>query len=343
MRIVLIIFILSLSSASIFGQNTKLLTSLKDSIRLNSQLMVNSNNDKMKFVYSDRITNAIKKFTKQEKSINFNMDSLKFVKVLQSKNKRIRIFTWAIPLDDGSYIFKGITQSYIKSHKSYLTTELHDKGANMSRAFGKVLNAKRWYGAYYYKLIQTKRGQKYFYTLLGWRGINKTEQSKVIEIITLRNNGDVVFGYSLFKIKDYEYFKSTPSVKRLIYKYSSLTNMYLDYDYQTIVIKSHKKSKKHKRKTNSNIGFVAQQNNSTPKEKIKTIKDNLIVIDRLAPSSQEVTGFYEFYYPESNIIDALRFENNMWKYYPDIDARNATNPADKKPKRVEYELTPDSR
>jgi hypothetical protein len=340
MRIAFTILVLSLAPLLSFGQNIKLLSSLKDSIQLNSQLMVQSDNDADKLLYSERITKNVEKLIKQEKSIEFNMDSLKLVKVLTSKNKYFRVFTWAIPLTDGTYLFKGISQSYVKSSKSYKISVFKDKGGRMSRAFNKELNSQKWYGAYYYKLIQTKRGKKYFYTLLGWRGIDKTVQSKIVEVATIRNNGDVVFGYNLFKIKGYEYFKSTPSVKRLIFKYSSLTNMYLSYDYQTILLKSKKKTKSKKKKSD-NIGFVAQQRINQPKEKVKTIKDNMIVIDRLEPTSSDVKGFYEFYYPESNIIDALRFENNMWKYYPDIDARNETSPTDKKTKRIDYELTPE--
>lgn len=342
MRKFIVTFFLSISCFLVNGQNNKLLASLRDSIQINSLMMFQANDDIKKNIYSDRISAAVERFIKQEKSIDFNMDSLKLVKVLQSKNKYLRVFTWAVPLSDGTFLFKGIVQSYIKSNKSYKISILEDKGGNISRAFNKELYSDRWYGAYYYKIIQTKRRSKYFYTLLGWRGVDKTIQSKVIEVITIRNNGDVIFGYNLFKIKDYEYFESTPSVKRLIFSYSSLIKMYLDYDYQTIIIKSQKKNTRRRKKSN-NIGFAAQQRTNKPKEKIKTIKDNLIVMDRLSPTSPEVKGFYEFYYPESNIIDALRFENNMWHYYPDIDARNEEMPADKVKKKLNYELTPNSR
>ncbi len=339
MRIALIVLSFCLGSLVTFGQNTMLLASLKDSIQLNSQLMVSSIDDSEKLIYSDRISKNVERFIKQEKSIDYNLDSLKLVKVITSKNKYLRIFTWVVPLNDGTYMFKGISQSYSHSSRSYRISILNDKGDKMSRVYNKQLNYQKWYGAYYYKLIQTKRGKKYFYTLLGWRGIDKTVQSKLVEVVTIRNNGDIVFGYNLFNIKGYEYFESTPSVKRLIYKYSSISKMYLSYDYQTIVIKTKKKHSKTKKKS-KNIGFVAQKRINQPKEKVKNIKDYMIVIDRLEPTSSDVKGFYEFYYPESNIIDALRFENNIWKYYPDIDARNKANPADKKVKKIKYELTP---
>lgn len=320
------------------SQNIQLLNSLKDSINTNAHRMVSAQSDEQKFKYSDRINHFVLKFTEQEKSIKFNMDSLKLVKVLTAKNEYLRIFSWAIPLENGQYTFKGVVQSYSKSKKTYKTSVLTDKTARLSRAYSKTLTADKWYGAYYYHLIHTKRGSKDFYTLLGWKGVNKVKQSKVIEVVSLKSNGDVVFGYNLFSIRNYEYFKKTPSVKRLIFTYSSLTNMYLNYDRQTIVEKSSKKSKRGK-SSKKKPGFNAQTKLETPKEKTKSTKGMMIVMDRLVPTSLELIEFYEFYYPESNIIDALRYEKSTWKYYPDIDARNKEE-TPKPAKKVEYDLTP---
>jgi len=340
MRKSFLYFILILLPVVGSAQNTTLLNNLKDSIKFNALKMISAdNNDDQKKAYSDKVSYYVNKFIKQEKSIDYNMDSLKLVKVLTSDNKRIRVFTWAIPLSNNQFLFKGYVQSYVKAKKYYKTIELKDKSAHMSRAYNKTLNPNKWYGAYYYRIIQTKRGSRFFYTLLGWKGIDKTKQSKIIEVLVARSNGDISFGYNLFKIKDYAYFKKMKSVKRLIFTYSAKGSMFLDYDYQTILVKTKKKTKKKKKK--NNYGFGAQQKLDQPKEKVKTIRDNLIVMDRLEPTSPEVSEFYDFYFPESNIIDALRFERNAWKYYPDIDARNKPNPNDKKKPNVEYNLTPD--
>jgi hypothetical protein len=267
------------------------------------------------------------------------MDSMEVVKVLTSKDQKLRIFTWVIPLGDGEFLFKGLSQSYINSHKEYKISEFTDQTQRLSRAYNRTLSADKWYGAYYYKIIQTSRGSKVFYTLLGWKGVDKTTQAKLVEVVTLRSNGELIFGYGLFNLQGYEYFEKTKSPKRLIFEYSAIGSMYLNYDYQTIVVKTAKKSKKKKNK-NVRPGFNAQAKLSSDKEKVKTFSDNLIVMDRLVPTSMELTEFYEFYYPESNIIDALRFERNVWKYYPDIDARNAATPKPKGKKNVQYDLVP---
>jgi len=320
------------------GQNIELLKQYKDSIKTNALLMMAAPDFNQKKIYSDRIESSVIKLIKQEKSIGFKMDSMSLVKVLTSDNKKIRLFTWVVPKSNNTYVFKGIVQTYNKNKKDYRTIKLVDKTKSISRPYSKILSAKKWYGAYYYKIIQKKRGSKYYYTLLGWKGKDKTVQSKVVEIATIKNNGDISFGYSLFKIKGYDYFKSTPSVKRLIFSYSAKATMYLSYDYQAIILKTYKKSKNKKKKPK--YGFNAQTADVKPNEKIKTIKDNMIVMDRLLPISSELKEFADFYYPESNIIDALRYEKNQWKYYPDIDARSKSSDAAKKPKKIDYNLTP---
>ncbi len=324
------------------AQNTTLLESYKDSIlHYSSELIYKTNSDNRKQELSDKLSNYILRFAKQENSIDFDLSSLKIVKVITSDDKKLRLFTWVVPFSDKAFVYKGIAQSYNSSKKQYGSSKLIDQTDKLGYSVqNKTLNIKRWYGSYYYKIITTKRGKKTFYTVIGWKGISKTIQSKVIEIITLRNNGGITFGYNLFSIKGYEYFaKNRRSSKRLVFKFSSQSNMYIDYDYQTIIIKT-KKGKKNNSSRSSQSGFSAQSGNKKEKVKIKTIKDNMIVLDRLVPTSPQMLEFYDFYYPESNIFDALRWENNVWKYYPDIDARNKEPEEKKNNRKIQYDLIP---
>jgi len=322
------------------AQDLSLLNSYKDSIARLASEMVKVSDDKLKVDISDKISNLVFNITEHAKSINYNFDELKFVKVLTSSDKKFRVFTWVIPFSDKTYAYRGIAQCYNKSKKEYTSYTLTDKGDKLGFAQNKTLDIKKWYGAYYYKMIETKRGSKRFYTLIGWRGISRTVQSKVIEVVTIKNRGNITFGYNIFDIKGYDYFgKGNRSSKRLIFKFSTQGNMYLNYDYQTIIIAS-SKSKKHKRKTNYKPGFNAQSSPEKEKIKTKSIKDNMIVLDRLVPTSPQMKEFYDFYYPESNIIDALLWQKNKWKYYADIDARNKVSNTDKINKKIEYDLVP---
>ena len=63
----------------------------------------------------------------------------------------------------------------------------------------------------------------------------------------------------------------------------------------------------------------------------------MIVFDRLAPIDErngntmaDFTGQYQFYVPETNIVDAFVFDNGRWVLTKDIDARNPQTPKKKK-------------
>lgn len=339
MKRLLIFTIISFVFIQLKSQDIALLHSYQDSILFYSkEIRKNLDNDK-KLQISDKISEYVTKLIKQEKSIDFDLSSLKVVKVLTSKNKEFRVFTWVIPFSDKTFAYRGIAQTYSSSKKDFRTYKLNDAGDKLGySAQNKTLNPRRWYGAYYYKIIETKKGKKMFYTLLGWRGVSKTIQSKIIEIATVKSSGDITFGYSVFNIKDYEYFaKNRRSAKRLIFKHSTQGNMFIDYDFQTLVIKTKKKNGK-KQRQNTNSGFYAQSGSKKAKVKTKLIKDNMIILDRLVATSPQMVDFYDFYYPESNIMDALRWENNKWKYYADIDARNEESENTKS--RINYGLEP---
>ena len=336
----ILLSIITLLFSKIYSQDISILDAYKDSIISYSSEMVNSDDDKRKIELSNKISHIVFQITEQEKSINYNLSDLKLVKVLTSKDKKFRVFTWVIPFADKTYAYRGITQSYNQYKKEFVSFKLTDKGDKLGFAQNKTLDIKKWYGAYYYKMIETKRGSKKFYTLLGWRGISRTIQSKVVEVVTVKSKGTIAFGYNIFDIKNYEYFgKGNRSSKRLIFKFSTQGNMYLNYDFQTIIISSGSKSS-YKKKKNHKTGFNAQSEPDKSKVKTKSIKDNMIVMDRLVPTSPQMKGFYDFYYPESNIIDALLWQKSKWKYFSDIDARNKSNTNDNTKKQIEYNLVP---
>ena len=318
------------------AQNINRIKVYEDSIVSISKRILSERNEEVRLKTNEQLWKYVDKATRQEGSINYSFDTLNFVSVLTSDDKKFRIFTWTIRMNDGRFQYYGITQSYVKNTKSYRYNKLNDYTARLGRPNSKNLSPKKWYGAYYYKLVQTKSGKKTYYTLLGWKGYDKVISMKVIEIATLKLNGDVVFGYPIFNIRNYEYFKNS-RVRRLVFKYSARVKMYLDYDIQSIHIEK-KKKKKHYSKNQR--GFTAQNKEVKETVKVKTITKPMIVMDRLEPTNEELEGVYEFYYPETNVVDALLFENNKWNYYPDVDARN--NSADEKgakPKKaINYDL-----
>jgi len=328
-------FSLSLFPNSIKAQDIARIKVYEDSIVSISNRIIKERNDEQRLELNKALWTYVDKAARQQGSINYAFDTLNFVSVLTSDDKKFRIFTWTIRLNDGHYKYYGITQSFVKNTKSYRYNKLNDQTPRLGRPSSKTLSPKKWYGAYYYKIIQTKSGSKTYYTLLGWKGYDKVISMKVIEIATLRLSGDVVFGYPVFNIRDYKYFKN-PRARRLVFQFSARVKMYLDYDVQSIHIEKKKKKKSYSKKKK---GFAAQNKEVKEEVKVKTITKPMIVMDRLEPTNEELEGVYEFYYPETNVVDALLFEHNKWNYYPDVDARNNADKEKNVPKKkLNYDL-----
>lgn len=316
------------------AQNINFLNKLQDSILVYSSKLTISNSMEIKNEANEKLIKFITKAARQEKSIDFNFDSLKIVSVLTSDDKVLRIFTWLIPYDDGSYLYSGVIQAYSKSKKLYNLTVLNDYTTKIIRPMKKTLTAKKWYGARYYQLITKKYHGKKYYTVIGWKGIDGVLTSKVIDVIDIKSNGRLVFGYGIFNMDDSDYFTRNTHPKRVIFTFSAEVHMNLAYQQQTIL----KKVKDSRLKSSPiPVGFNAQKKEVRTKPKYKKIVAKMIVMDQIAPTNPSMEGIYQFYIPKINVIDALYFERGKWKYYSDIDARNEGNSPDRKD-NINYEL-----
>jgi hypothetical protein len=157
----------------------------------------------------------------------------------------------------------------------------------------KILSANQWYGCLVLEIIQAEEKNPAFYTLLGWDGNNGVSRKKIIDILSIKSNGNLVFGAPVF-------LKYGSKTKRVIFEYSAKTAFLLRYDYQTILYKKRK---------GKNV-------------KVKEEQVNLIVFDRLQPLNPGMEGQFQFYYPETNVVDGFKWYNNKWLYIKEVDARN---------------------
>lgn len=151
-------------------------------------------------------------------SYQFGFDSLAMVSILRSPDDKFRVFSWHVPLNDGSYLYYGTIQLNTPNGglKMY---PLLDKTYEIESPERTVTTAANWYGAQYYRIIPL--GAEYI--LLGWKGHTAQMTQKVIEVLTIGNEG-VKLGKAIFDSD------STQAQTRMIYRYSRNARMYMDYD-----------------------------------------------------------------------------------------------------------------
>lgn len=268
--------------------------------------LVQSKMEAERFAANDSLLLLFDEALSRDTELKYHFDSLKAISILRSDDKKLRIFTWFVPHQDGHYTYYGIIQAWNERYKRYDTFWLEDKSDKMDNPEEVSGDAENWYGALYYKMIEVHSRGKTYYTLLGWDGADALHNRKVIEVLSLRQSGSPVFGYYIFR--------NYPSkAKRILFEYSQRASMTLRYDQQGYYQKFRKRNKK---------------------LKVKEIISDMIVFDRLIPLEPGLQGQYQFYVPESNIFDAFILKNNRWELIRDIDARNTEQERDRQPAQL---------
>ncbi len=130
-------------------------------------------------------------------AFNYAFDSLPFLKKLMAPHRQFRIFTWAIPFNDGSFRHYGVI---LRRHSkdSVQVLPLYDHFSELVDAHN-ILTAsvgrQQWPGAIYYDIrcFDSEAGKSYC-LLLGWNGTSPHKlRRRIIEPIHWEGD-TVVFG-----------------------------------------------------------------------------------------------------------------------------------------------------
>jgi len=297
-------FILFLFIGSIFfcghAQRKGVFAAMEDTIIQLHKEIILENETRLRYQKNESLLGLLEETIEMKNSISYPFDSLKTISVLTSKDKKVRIFTWYLVNDDGLHEHYGFVQVYSEEKKLYKVYSLIDNWKRINNPDGQVLTCHKWYGAVYTELIEIKgSNDKIYYTLLGWNGGDIFSQCKLIDILSVNNNGVPSFGASIFK----GYPKSS-RIMRIIFEHAKHSPFLLHYDKQLYTEKTTKKDKK----TNKYI--------------VDTLAADMIVFNRLIPMNESLGQISQFMVGELSINDAFVEKNGKWVYKTDIIARN---------------------
>ncbi len=270
----------------------------EDSLKLIAPEILNGVYDFNRYEASEKLYLMLSEALILENSFKYPFDSLKTISVLKSPDNFFRIFTWNLMKADGSYDYFGLIQLNPKKTKNNELYKLVNMQAKEKGAEYETHSAESWYGAHYYKMIMTKSKAQTYYTLLGWDGNNQISTRKIIEVIVFNGADEPELGAPVFQTHD--------NLKnRFIIEYAAHVSVSLKYE----------------------------------KHYVNRGKDRkwMIVFDRVSPLSPMLEGQYQFYVPETDTYDAFIFENGIWQFYQDVDARN---PKVKKKKEKDKKVLP---
>jgi len=282
MKKILIFFVLIFQISFVFSQNEAELKKYEDSLKVLGKIIIEGHTDFIKYNANESFLTLLESALLTEKSFDYPFDSLTSIARLVSPDNKLRIFNWNLKKSDDTFEYFGLIQFWSEKDKKYKIFSLNDSSETILNPEMQILSNWRWYGAHYYKLILNKVGKKSYYTLLGWDGNDKLTQKKIIDVLYFKSGDKPIFGAPLFK-----YNKKT--YKRMIFEYSASVSMSLKYEKQYLL---------HGKK-----------------------KTEMIVFDRVSPLNSNLSGQYQFYFPETNVFDAFVFKNGKWILEKEIDAR----------------------
>jgi len=199
------------------------LQQVADSLKPLGLTILKSKTDEEKTEANSRYLSILNRALSKTESFEFGFDSVKTMAVLISPDKRFKIYNWNLPKTNGTFEYYGFIQVWDKKNKSTKVFKLNDKSATIKNPETASLDADNWYGAHYYKIIESKHKRKTNYLLLGWKGNDRLTTKKVIETMTIDNQLKPKFGVALFKVP-----KKNP--KRFVFEYSADVTMSVKYD-----------------------------------------------------------------------------------------------------------------
>lgn len=222
-------------------------------------------------------------------------DTLNIGKIY-SDDGLISIYCWNIQQNNGENYYSAV----IRNNRTNLVIPLHTQKSYQNIATDKVFKNGEWPGGLFYKIITRKTGDKTIYTLLSWDRFSRNAARKSIEFLDFDSNGKPQFGALVFKTKE-------GLRHRVVYEYASQSSFTMNYSRQKITLTGVRRSQ-------------------------RNLDDYVIVLDRLIPLNENLTGQNWAMVPAGNTHDAYVFLDGFWIFTENIIARNPAT--DKKTQKV---------
>ncbi len=159
-------------------------------------LGTNINEERIKF--NESIIKIIDRYVESDSIFTHRFENLRYLGQILSPDSRLKIITWNLLLTDGTNNYFCYIIS--KGEKANPNRVFKLKGINMDDppATDKTYSAEDWYGALYYAIQPFKYKKETFYVLLGLDNTNLTISTKVIDLLTFTEEGEILLGKDCF-------------------------------------------------------------------------------------------------------------------------------------------------
>lgn len=173
-------------------------------------------------------TKILVRSLKTPNSFAKNYDSLHYISILTSPDKRFRIFTWQLMVNENLTRQHGAIQMNTNNGELKLFP-LIDKSDVTFNMLDTIANNLGWMGAVYYKLIQNQFNNNLYYTLIGFDANNIRTEKKVIDVLHFENDKPIFGGDFFAKDTGNVLLKNAP-IARYVLEYKKFASPRLNFD-----------------------------------------------------------------------------------------------------------------
>ncbi len=160
--------------------------------------ILDTRNDAERIRINDSISLIIDSYVASDVIFTHKFTNLRYLGQILSPDSRIKIVTWNLILTDGTnryfcyFIRKGENG---KENRIYKLT-----GTNMDKAprTGITYSSDDWYGALYYGIQPFRAGKETYYIVLGLDYGSLLVSRKIIDVLSFRDDGAIIFGKKCF-------------------------------------------------------------------------------------------------------------------------------------------------
>lgn len=198
----------------------------EDTIAIVGYAIVNDSLQSNRYAACKKMILTLKEALKHQNSFNYPFERVKTVSIQYPQDSSFRIFTWQLYMDENHYRYFGAIQMNTPELTLF---PLIDRSGDIENANIEQfeLTADKWYGALYYKIIETDSPNGKYYLLFGFDGYEFFHKRKLIDVLTFKM-GQPVFGAPVFKYED----DAEPATvkKRFLVEYSPESSVTVNYD-----------------------------------------------------------------------------------------------------------------
>ena len=172
---------------------------------------------------NDLFKEELAKVLKQDAAFDYPFTKLRTLGKVYSQDKQVRLITWNVELADFSQRYFGFVMKKDSRKNIHHVIELAQYPQGIYPKYNyETLSAESWNGCLYYQIIDIQKGNKTYYTLMGYDAHSDRSTIKLLDVLYF--SGKVPkFGKPIFATE--EGYKS-----RVYFEHSAKATMSLKYD-----------------------------------------------------------------------------------------------------------------